>query len=366
MIQLSEIKFYMNVTRLLMTWLAALAFVTKIEAQNPARKHMGEKHQQYHDSLMNMTYNRVFPIFGDKVYKRGFDIPFPFGIMINSFYGKQGIDITNVNIGIQGPNHSLGPVNLDNVIEFENVDAKAYNVNLRADMYVFPFLNVYALLNYFPLTKTHVELAKPIQIVAEPEQHGWAYGFGVNGSFGFGPLWLSLDYNMSWADMELLANKVFTEIAGIRVGHVFTSNKNPERNISLWIGAMGIFLNNKTVGSIAFSEIFPGMTQGQVEEARQNYNSVGTLTANQKQILDEITQRISDRLNNLPVNDAYITYEMNKAPKSPWAGIAGIQYQFNKRWQLRSESNLINKDRFSIMLSLNYRFLGFKKNHEPI
>jgi hypothetical protein len=142
-------------------------------AQNPSRKHMGDKHQAYYDSLKNMKYDRVFPLLGANVYKRGFDIPFPFGIMINSFYGRQAINITNVNIGIKGPNNSLGPANLDNIITFSDVNAQLYNVNLRADVYVFPFLNVYALLSYMPYSKTHVELSEPVHLSAEPKQDGW-------------------------------------------------------------------------------------------------------------------------------------------------------------------------------------------------
>jgi hypothetical protein len=331
-----------------------------IYAQVP-RKYTNERHKHYHDSLMNMNYNYVFPLLGDKVYKRGFDIPFPFGIMINSFYGWQGIDISNINIGIKGPNKTLGPANLDNIIEFSDVKATALNVNLRADMYVLPFLNVYALLSYLPYAKTHVQLSKPINLTAEPKQHGWVYGAGAMCAFGFGPVWMSVDYNVTWANMELLENKVFTQVAGIRIGHVFSGKTNAESNVSVWMGMMGMFLNNNTVGSIAMSEIFPDMTQQQVDETRQNYNNEGTITPIQKEILDEITQKIRDRINRLPVNDTYITYQMNKAPKSKWAGLVGAQYQFNKRWQLRSECNFISSERFSIMASVNYRFLGFKK-----
>jgi predicted site-specific integrase-resolvase len=52
---------------------------------------------------------------------------------------------------------------------------------------------------------------------------------------------------------------------------------------------------------------------------------------------------------------------MDKAPESEWAGLLGIQYQMSKRWQLRGECNFIGKDRVSVLASVNYRFMGFKK-----
>jgi hypothetical protein len=345
----------------LIVLIVGIVIFFSLDAQNVSRKHLNDKHKTYYDSLKNMTYDRVFPIYGTKVYKRGFDIPFPFGIMLNTFYGRQGIDITNVRVGIQGPNNVLGPVNLDSIIQFGDVNATALNLNLRADCYLFPFLNVYLMLNYFPYSQTEVNLVKPIELKADPKQSGWAYGFGLMGAFGFGPVWFQGDYSLNWADMELLENKVFTQIAGVRMGHVFPGKKDPESNISIWVGAMGIFLNNRTVGSIKFTEIFPQITEDQVNEARTNYNNHNGITPLQKQVMDEITQRILDRIHDLPLDESYITYELDKAPSSKWAGLVGMQYQFNKRWQLRSESNFIGKDRLSILLSINYRFMGFKK-----
>jgi hypothetical protein len=329
-------------------------------AQMPI-KHLSEKHKRYYDSLRNMDYDRVFPVFGSKVYKRGFDIPLPFGVMVNTFYCGQGLDISNINIGLRGPNESLGPINLDNVVEFGKVEATALNINVRADLWVFPFLNVYGLLAYLPTAETSVEVVKPLQISASPKQNGLAYGFGVMGAFGFGPVWLQGDYNLTWADMQLLQNKVVTQVAGIRAGHVFHLKNNAEKNISVWAGMMGIFLNSRTIGEIPLTKIFPGLTPDDVTEARQNYNNVSNLTPPQKALLDKIFDKLSERINGLPVEDIYITYEMDKAPATEWAGLVGVQYQINKRWQLRAESNFIGKDRLSVLTSVNYRFLGFKK-----
>jgi hypothetical protein len=68
---------------------ATLVLVNIVSAQNASIKHLSNKHQRYYDSLKNMNCDRVFPIYGERVYRKGFDIPFPFVIMINNFYGVQ-------------------------------------------------------------------------------------------------------------------------------------------------------------------------------------------------------------------------------------------------------------------------------------
>lgn len=336
----------------------------KIYAQNVASKNFKPRHKAYHDSLKAMNYDRVLPFLGSRVYKRGFDIPFPLGIMFNSFYGVQGVDITNIKIGFRGPNNSIGPADMSNVIKFQDVAAKGLNLNIRADAYIFPFLNVYGIIGYMPYASTMVKLAEPVQITSNPKQSGYNYGLGIMGAGGVGPVWIQADYNATWANMELLQNKVFTQISGIRVGHVFSLN-NPQKNISIWIGVMGIFLNNETLGEISLGDVFPDISQEKIDQIKAGYSQwYDGLGPVQKQVVDQIVDGLQEQVDGVKLKDVYVTYSMDKSPHSKWAGLAGIQFQFSKRWQLRVESNFISKgDRYSVLASINYRFLGFKKKH---
>lgn len=339
-----------------------LMCVIAVNAQQATQKHINTKHQPYYDSLLKMNYDRVFPLLGDKVYKKGFDIPFPIGIMINNFFGSQDMSLSNLRIGIKSPDTTLGPADMSEVIVFSKVNAKVYNINTRVDLWVLPFLNVYGLLAYLPYASTEVVLAEPVQLSSKPEQSGWTWGFGLMGAGGVGPVWLQADYNFTWSDMELLTNKVFTQVVGLRMGHVFPSKVSPQKNISVWVGAMGIFLNNETKGEVSLDEALPDISQEKIDEIKQSYsNWYEKLSPVGKDVADKIVQRLQDKLDGISTAGTYITYEMDKAPKSNWAGIIGAQYQFNKRWQLRAESNCIGGDRLSLLLSINYRFLGFRK-----
>ena len=70
-------------------------------------KKVKSKHQQYTDSLKNVKYDYIFPIWGQGAYKKGFDIPYPIGIMGNYMWMDQGIDITNLQLGLEGTNNDF-------------------------------------------------------------------------------------------------------------------------------------------------------------------------------------------------------------------------------------------------------------------
>jgi hypothetical protein len=78
-----------------------LSFCQKsINAQYAIHK-ITKKQQAYTDSLKQVKYDYIFPIFGQQAYSRGFDIPYPVGVMGNYIWMKQGIIIENLQLGIQ-------------------------------------------------------------------------------------------------------------------------------------------------------------------------------------------------------------------------------------------------------------------------
>jgi hypothetical protein len=84
-----------------LSFILLLLFINgNIEAQYASRK-ISKKQQAYTDSLKQVEYNYIFPILGQQVYSRGFDIPYPAGLMGNFIWMKQGIIIENFQLGIQ-------------------------------------------------------------------------------------------------------------------------------------------------------------------------------------------------------------------------------------------------------------------------
>jgi len=51
-------------------------YTSQVKAQYASTK-VKTKHQRYTDSLKQVEYNYLFPIFGQGAYSKGFDIPYP-------------------------------------------------------------------------------------------------------------------------------------------------------------------------------------------------------------------------------------------------------------------------------------------------
>lgn len=323
-------------------------------AQYASRK-LSKKQIAYIDSLKNVEYPYLFPILGQQAYKKGFDIPYPAGAMVNYIQIKQGIVIENFQLGIKNQNRDV-PLTPIDFIDFGTNTNTSYAVNFRPDIWILPFLNVYGLFGYGSST-TEVNLVMPIEMYSSVTQNMSTAGVGIMGAFGLGPLWVSLDGNWTWTKPELLEDPVLAKVFGVRFGKTFTFNKHPERNIAVWAGAMRIKMASYTVGQINLADALPPDVWDRKDEIVDNYNTwYNDLEPAMKAKVDaspipEIVERI-----DATDGSSTILYAMDKRPKQPWNGIFGAQYQFNKRWMLRSEVGLIG-DRKSFLGSINYRFL---------
>ncbi len=325
-----------------------------------ATKKVRSKHQQYTDSLKNVEYNYVLPILGQGAYKRGFDIPYPMGVMLNGIWMDQGIDISNMKLGLLTDNKDIPLTDVDEFIGFGDNRNTTYGVNVRPDLWIFPFLNVYGLFGY-GTSITEVNLVAPVELKSIVEQNVSTAGVGVMGAFGIGPVWLSVDANWTWNKPELLDDPVLVRVLGLRLGKTWTFKSRPDRNIAVWVGAMRLHMKSETVGAVTMKDALPSETWERLDEIVNNYD----------QWYDGLHDRVKERVDETALPDivdsmrdadgsSTIRYGMDKQTVDKWNGVIGMQYQHNKHWMLRTEAGVIG-DRKSFMLSLNYRFLGFKK-----
>jgi hypothetical protein len=182
-------------------------------------------------------------------------------------------------------------------------------------------------------------------------------GVGALFAGGVGPIWISLDANITWNKPELLDKATMANVVGIRMGKVFTFKNRPHSNISIWIGTMFVTMQNETLGYIKLNEAiddFEGVKQGIVDNINDKIDDPGTGPI-QKKLLEKLRDGVENS-----TGESTIIYNMDKQVKAHWNGLIGAQYQLNKHWQLRAEGGVIG-DRKSILVSLNYRILGFNK-----
>lgn len=327
-----------------------------------SNKITSKKYTSYVDSLKQMDYNALLPIFGKQAYKAGFDVPFPVGISLNYFMQEQNVIISGLEVGFQTPDNTVGPVNLDSIVVFDQSNSATWAMNLRPDLWVFPFLNVYGI---FARGKnsTTVKLLSPVPLEVITDFDASSAGFGILLAGGLGPGWISFDNNWSWSFVSALDDPVNVHNMGIRFGVTKVNIQNPKKNIALWFGAFRQRISSNTVGSISVNELFPDADQGladRIEQGWEDYLSDKNCTApvtHPACELDPLVQSIVDKLRtDEPISNTTILYKMEKKLKQEWNMVFGAQYQFNKRVQLRTEYGFLG-DRTQFLASLNYRFL---------
>jgi len=337
----------------------AILFVENSHAQYANTK-IKDKNQAYTDSLKQVKYDNVFPIWGQKAYEKGFDIPYPTGIMVNYFYAKQSIIVDNLRLGLLTDNQDI-PLTAVDFIQFGNNTSTASTVMVRPDVWVFPFLNVYGIFGVGNST-TEVNITAPIELKSVVDQSVKTSGFGLTAAGGLGPVWIAIDGNITWTKPELLDKPVKVNTFGIRFGHNFVSKTKPYRNFGIWIGAMKASLSSNTVGQIKMKDALPQEVFDRADQIAADYyewyNSLDPnkpLDAIKIQKADEILTPIVERIEAAD-GESIVRYGIDKGLKQEWNGLIGAQYQLNKNWMIRTEGGIIG-DRKSILLSLNYRFL---------
>ena len=85
-----------------------------------------------------------FPLLADEARARGYELPLPYGaaLVLTGLKDRQ-IEVTDVRLGLEGNEGT-------SISDFVHLGSSSdvFNANFKADLFVLPFLNVYALLGY--------------------------------------------------------------------------------------------------------------------------------------------------------------------------------------------------------------------------
>jgi len=346
-------------------------------------KVVGAKNEALKDSIIAKPYPYVLPIWGAKVAARGYDLPYSAGLGVNYFWQESDLLIDNLFVGFNN-----GPMyDLDEIIRFDNSIAEAAAVNFRPDIWVLPFLNVYAILSkaktsttinagvWIPDTANVWSQVTSFSSKADFDATG--FGFGMTPTIGVGGGWLALDMNVLWTDVSALDKPVFTFVFGPRLGKSFKLKK-PERTIAFWAGGFRVKFSSATSGTVLLSEVLPvddlqvkvdaGLqkvadTQEQVDEwwagltppeQKNPVNAAKYETANR------VLEKSANLFNSMDasLNDDYSTtvqYSLEKNLKDKWNFVLGTQFQLNKHFMIRAEYGFLGS-RQQFLTGLQYRF----------
>jgi hypothetical protein len=354
-----------------------------VHAQVYSNKEIGKKNAAAIDSLKTYEYTYALPILGKKATQAGFTLPYSAGVNVNYLWQESDVIIEDLQVGFNnGPLHDLSEV-----IRFNNATAELNAINIRPDIWIFPFLNLYGIFARSN-SSTAVDFGiyvpdadgiwnNVISLNSQANFEATTMGFGLTPTIGVGNGWVALDMNFTWSDIDELAEPAFASVFGPRVGKSFRF-KNPESNIAIWVGGFRLHLHRETNGSLQLNELFP--TQGLEEKVNNGLTKVETgraqvdawwnslsptdqrnpaniakyETANRAldaagTFLTGVDQALKDE------QHASVQYSLNKRPKDQWNFIIGTQYQHNRHWMLRAEFGFLSS-RTQFIGGLQYRF----------
>ena len=187
-----------------------------------------------------------FPIWGDEARARGYSIPLPYGVNLSYMNIRQDIMVDSITFsGLKLGNHPI-PSDMF-AIDAGHTREKSKTENLRLDMWVFPFLNVYGLVGH-----TRGSSVSQVSVDSDPSQFRgldrviagavhqlyqsgklqnidftldfkgttWGTGFTLAGGYGN---WFGLvDTNYTRTDFDILDGSISAVTVSPRVGYRFS------------------------------------------------------------------------------------------------------------------------------------------------
>ena len=296
--------------------------------------------QSEKESLATAEYPYIFPLFGENVVRKGFDLPLPIGISISYYQQNMGVIIDQVSLGLgESP---LMPLTF---VGFEDVKNKADNYNARLDLWLFPFLNVYGMFGHAQ-AQADVMLNAPFEFETAVDFRGWTYGGGAVLAFGLQGFWITANGNLAWTDMEDYYDPVRATVLSFRLGRKISLMKL--QNFHIWLGAMYQDPESIVNGRFLLVDIVSDELEGQFEDYYLSdwYNA---LTPEEQQFIDTFVQTMMQA-----TEDTRLDYTAEQHPENTWNMIAGAQLELGKSWNIQAEAGFLGS-RTSILVSLNYR-----------
>jgi hypothetical protein len=332
----------MNYTRILNTGFVATSLVILLATNSYAQvpDYDLQRTQSEKDSLTAVDYPYIFPLFGEDLVRKGFQLPLPVGINIVYYQHSMDVVVDRVSLGLS--ESQLMPLGF---VEFDNVINKARTVNVRVDLWLLPFLNIYGMVGYAE-SDAKVILSAPFAFETTTEFDGWDYGGGAVVAFGLQSFWVTANGNLAWTDMKDYKSPIRATVLSFRLGRTLHFMK--DRDFQIWLGAMYQDPQSEVAGQFLLADVVTADLAGQFEDYYLTswYNA---MTPEEQQFVDAFVQTMMQGS-----ADTRLDYEVVQNPEQVWNMIAGAQLELSKRWSLEAEAGFLGS-RTSFMMNVNYR-----------
>jgi len=278
-----------------------------------------------------VIWPRALPFFAQEVLDLGFELPKTFGLAIVPNVIKQDLILKELKVGLNG-----GEMADMDFVKFGTARSDNSNIQLKADVWLFPFLNLYATYGKMrgsasaPIAikgKDLIEFLggscsgilspkvceKNFSSIAQPEYNGSNISFGFTLAMGWDRFFVALPVTYVITDLNILQDDVKALQISPRIG--ISSDAGKWGTISTFVGISYLDAELDVAGKISFdTSAIPG--------------------ENETTELDFIiNQENADKLNAL----------------------IGFNWDVTKSWSFHSEAG-IGGSRESFIASTTYRF----------
>jgi hypothetical protein len=189
----------------------------------------------------------TLPIWKEEAEARGYTLPEAFGLNVS--YMKQTQDISVDSVGFEGTIPALFPWKpphaLSNLVDIEavgNGKQESEVLTLRGDVWLFPFLNLYAIvgqLKGYSETTIHVKALGSEKLSGNMpfrlDLNGTLYGAGFVLAGGYKDIFTLVDASYTETALNVIDGSITSVVISPRIGYDFTRMGTPLR---FWVGAM--------------------------------------------------------------------------------------------------------------------------------
>jgi hypothetical protein len=176
------------------------------------------------------------PLLAEEAYKRGIELPLPFGAGLVYYHLDRDIAISDVRIGANG----APPASVSQFAHLAS-NSNVENLNAKLDAWLLPFVNLYAIVGYvWNESDTRIDVELPPLLPGGPTRRrqltiptrieGSVAGVGMTLAGGYGPYFMTYDANFAQADLGF-DDRFKAVIRSIRVGW---NGKAGDRPLRLW------------------------------------------------------------------------------------------------------------------------------------
>ena len=277
----------------------------------------------------------IFPLWGDEVRAKGFELPNPYSVMVNYYYQESHLEIGNLHLGYNG-----GPKqDFSEIIQIPDAKAQASALAVRPAIMVLPFLSLYGV---FSSGKTQTDVhvtspALPVDFRTTAKSGAQVLTLGATFQMAYRGIFGVADFNWAVSDVDRLADLVGANMLSFRLGRAWTLNAQG-RKIALWVGTAGQVIDVDTSGSVRLQSVIPPLSG----------NNCASLPPRLQARCQELVNKINDP-------NATVDYSLDKKPEHVWNYLAGAQFALDRNWAFRTEASFLN-GRTSFLLGTEYAF----------